>query len=389
MAGPGGPGGPGGKNVTVRILLVAHHHIDRRGGVGGITLALRDAMQAAGHSVEIFGFTEAFGGRALRGQRLRFPWSLAAFLRRNHRRFDIVDATTGDAWVWLAMRRNGPTIITRAHGLEHVAYVAVTRHRRNGEVDLPLRSRLYSGGYRLWEVGRSIAAADGVVMSNSLDATYAIGRWRLDAERVLVIENAVADALRRLPAPDAGTSAAMPLGLAFIGSWIPRKGTALLAAMMHALSERGKTFTLDVLGAGCSTERVLADFGPSIRSRVRVRPQYEPEELAGLVANAHVLIHPSWTEGYSVALMEGMACGLVPIATRSGGAAALLHDGRAGLLPQPATPQAFADAVCSLDADRARLHAFRLAAHAAAVEHSWTTIATRTLAFYDARHRPS
>ena len=44
---------------------------------------------------------------------------------------------------------------------------------------------------------------------------------------------------------------------------------------------------------------------------------------------------PSLAEGFSVALLEGMAAGAIPVATTVGGAAELITDGHDGFLVPP------------------------------------------------------
>jgi N-acetyl-alpha-D-glucosaminyl L-malate synthase BshA len=51
-----------------------------------------------------------------------------------------------------------------------------------------------------------------------------------------------------------------------------------------------------------------------------------------LIPKAHVLLLPSELESFGLAALEGMACGVVPIATRAGGVPELITDGVDGFL---------------------------------------------------------
>src|SRR5208282_4419822 len=55
-------------------------------------------------------------------------------------------------------------------------------------------------------------------------------------------------------------------------------------------------------------------------------------ELADLYAAADVFFLPSFSEGLSNALLEAMSSGLAPLASRVGGTAETVVDGRTGLL---------------------------------------------------------
>src|SRR5881397_3172961 len=108
----------------MRVLLCLHQRLDPDLGAPGATLALGAALQRRGCRVEYFSYDEAYG--QLREERarhqLRFPWRAATFLLRRARRFDVVDASTGDAWVWASLgrlRSARTALVTRSHGLEH------------------------------------------------------------------------------------------------------------------------------------------------------------------------------------------------------------------------------------------------------------------------------
>ena len=78
-----------------------------------------------------------------------------------------------------------------------------------------------------------------------------------------------------------------------------------------------------------------------------------------LIPLAHVLLMPSDLESFGLAALEGMACGVVPIATRVGGVPELITDGEDGFLETPGDIAAQAARVISLLKDE-QLH-YRMA----------------------------
>jgi glycosyltransferase involved in cell wall biosynthesis len=81
-------------------------------------------------------------------------------------------------------------------------------------------------------------------------------------------------------------------------------------------------------------------------------------DIAKLLNNFDVFALSSTTEGFSIACVEAMACGVPVIATRSGGPETIVEDGISGLLVPPAAPEAMAAAILRVAADpalRARL----------------------------------
>ena len=100
---------------------------------------------------------------------------------------------------------------------------------------------------------------------------------------------------------------------------------------MRLLEEGGLQFSLSLLGTGQS-QSALADFPAHLRDRISVIPQYANEDLPGLLADREILVFPSHSEGSSVALLEAMASGLAPLATRVGSAAETIDQGDDGRL---------------------------------------------------------
>jgi glycosyltransferase involved in cell wall biosynthesis len=68
-------------------------------------------------------------------------------------------------------------------------------------------------------------------------------------------------------------------------------------------------------------------------------------DTAPYLRAADVGVLPSRSEGLSVALLEGMSCGLPMVATAVGGTADALEDERTGLLVPPEDPPALAAAL--------------------------------------------
>ncbi|HEY2292273.1 MAG TPA: glycosyltransferase, partial [Thermoanaerobaculia bacterium] len=90
---------------------------------------------------------------------------------------------------------------------------------------------------------------------------------------------------------------------------------------------------------------------------------FEPE-IRDLLAISIALVHPSYSEGLGLAILEAMAVGLPVVATRCGGPEEIVEDGVSGLLVPPRDPPALAAALRRVLGDAAT--ARRLGAAAAA-----------------------
>lgn len=372
--------------APLRVLFVVHHRMHHAAGVTGATLALGAALEQRGHRVSYFGFDDAFGSRAGADipEMLRFPWYVARHLMRNAASYDVIDATTGDAWVWCSLGRRGggrTALVTRSHGLEHVLVADLRRRAAIGQVRLSRKYPLYHGGFRLWEVARSLRGADAQVFLNEADCEHAVHALGVTADTTVVMPNGLPE--RMLVSEPSGKIAREPgIALAFIGSWIPRKGTKAVVDMARALTTRNLPFHLRLLGTGTADDIVLSSFDAKSGGHVTVVRQFAPEELPMLLQGATVLLHPSWTEGFSLGLVEGMAAGLAPVATRSGGASTVIQHERSGLLLADESGDALASAVERLAGDTVLLTRMRAAARQSVQSLRWDSIAERTVAVY-------
>jgi glycosyltransferase involved in cell wall biosynthesis len=77
------------------------------------------------------------------------------------------------------------------------------------------------------------------------------------------------------------------------------------------------------------------------------------DDVAGLLAAADLVVHPSHADALPTALIHALAAGVPAVATRVGGIPEIVGDG-AGVLVPPAEPAALAAAVRALTGDPGR-----------------------------------
>jgi glycosyltransferase involved in cell wall biosynthesis len=109
---------------------------------------------------------------------------------------------------------------------------------------------------------------------------------------------------------------------------------------------------------GCRFVIVGEGAGEGLRRLHDLRQQLGLQEMvhfAGFRGDTVTVLHnfdlyllSSSSEGFSIACLEAMACGLPVVATRSGGPEEIIGDGDDGLLVPPASPEAMAGAVLKL-----------------------------------------
>jgi glycosyltransferase involved in cell wall biosynthesis len=333
--------------------MVTHHHLDRNAGAAGATLDLAEALRAADHDVDVFSLEDASPRtRSARTRDLQFGFASARYLRRAAGTgTDVVDAACGDAWPWSSRRPAGrPVLVTRVHGLEHVAYRESVSQAARESVPLSRAHRLYRGRIRLGQVTRSLRQSDTALFLNEGDRAYAIERLGVAAERTEVIPNGLPKTLLAQPAPDPS-----PLRrIAILGGYFRTKGSIDAERTLDVVLRHAPELSVSFLGTGCTQDEVLAAYAPELHDRIVVIPRF-----------------------------EAMACGLAPVAARNAGAVDLIDDGVNGLLTAIGDPPAGVAALERLVAHPDLLHRLRTAAQSSVQGLSWTAIAERMLSVYE------
>lgn len=158
--------------------------------------------------------------------------------------------------------------------------------------------------------------------------------------------------------------------LVFVGRLVSDKGVDRLICALGLLADRGVKPGLTVIGEG-------PEMSP-LRAQARRLGVIEQVRFVGrqvgvaLVAtlNAHrVLVVPSvWEEPFGVVVLEGLACGCVPLVARSGG----LPDavGNCGMVVARDDPAALAQAIETLLGEDSVLAAYRARAAAHLARHT-------------------
>jgi glycosyltransferase involved in cell wall biosynthesis len=371
----------------MRILFTIHHHLQSDAGAPGVTIDLGQAYAERGHEVEYISFDDLPRDLPERAKAVVFPHYVAFRLRmamRDGARQKVVDASSGDAWCWAAVLRRGPghdhLLVWRSHGLEHVVHRTTLNEAKSGRLTLSWKYPLYHGGFRLWEVATALRRSDLALFLNRAERDHAVERLGLPGERARVVPNGVRSSFLGQPFFDLPPEGSVRI--AQIGSYIERKGVAYGMPALASVLSRHRDVSISFLGTGCGEERVLADLHPAVHGQVRVVPAYPRDELPRLLEGHHIMFFPTLAEGFSTALIEAMACGLVPVATAIGANMEAVQDGSNGLIVPPRDTKALADALELLLTNRHLLTRLRRAAHTDAQRYGWHAVADRMLELY-------
>jgi glycosyltransferase involved in cell wall biosynthesis len=153
--------------------------------------------------------------------------------------------------------------------------------------------------------------------------------------------------------------------LLFVGNIIPRKGLHVLLKSLKG--SEADQFIINVVG---DTEMDPSYFESVCRQIkrdgltdfVRFKGTLRDSELAGCMKASHLLVMPSFYEGFGIVYLEGMGFGLPAIGTNCGGTKEIIRQGMDGFLVSPGDYAALREHLTRLAKDRQLLSEMSLAA---------------------------
>jgi glycosyltransferase involved in cell wall biosynthesis len=371
-------GSPRHPVASLRVLLSIHHDLSRDSGAAGVILRLTEEYRRLGHEVRTVSFDDLPARWPRVARMMAFPAHVARAMEAW--RPDVADCSSGDAALAYARAPARPMLrITHSHGLEHLASASERLEDLDAGRRTSLAKRLGRHGVRLHAVGQSFRRADLSLVLNEAEARFLCDRLAIAHHRIHRARLGT-DHAGIIPSPSWRRQ-----NVVQIGAYIPRKGIRQTAIAMTAVMRRWPDVAMLFLGTGTSGAAVREDFPPELHGRISVVPTYANAELPGLLADSAVCLMPSLFEGYGIAKLEAMACGVVPIVSDDPGAALDVTDGQDGLIVPRRNAAALEAAIAMLLTDRLRLAVMAGEAVRTASLFSWQAAASERLALY-ARH---
>lgn len=272
--------------------------------------------------------------------------------------------------------RDLPVDVLIQDELNHPSLVALNRWLRP-RVDYPLVSLIHllrfteprpawQQSFHRWVEKAYLTSVDAFIF-NSQDSQKQVERL-VGADRPSLIAYPAGDQLAATMEPESIIKRAResgPLRLLFLGNVIPRKGLHTLVETLDTLPR--DDFRLYVVGS----LTMAPAYVKQIRSQVETMglqdvihfegPQYDAD-LRGYVEHCHLLVMPSFYEGFGIVYLEGMSFGLPAIATTAGAAGEIIQHGENGSLIPPGDAQTLKARLRHLHENRDALVAMSLSA---------------------------
>ncbi len=368
----------------MKIVLVLHFPLDRNAGAAGVLFALADQFRSAGHQVATISH-DGLMWLPLIIRNLVFPFYVAAKLLLAHGGADVIEGGTGDCWIYylLRSRRKDTLHITFSQGLYRPLHDRLMRDRASGSAKVSWRYWLFHGSLELWQEALSMRVADCVYVLNAEERRYVVETLRVPSHRVAIVKNGLGEHFqRRAVSFPLSKPPADRVGIVQVGSYEDRKGIKTSVAATTRLLAARPTLAMAYLGTTCSAETTLADYPAQVSDRVFVVPRFHNAQLPEMLAPYQIFIMPSIYEGFGIAPLEAMACGLVPIVTAIAGPAEYIVHGKNGLVVPVDAPEALERAIARLIDDTALYTALQAGALATVASFSWQEVAQARLRDY-------
>lgn len=375
----------------MRVVLVSPEYSADAGGIGTNTSVTARALARLGLATWVItrgsgGVTQEGGVTVVRLPYRRPPLHsarmllallarrrIAAIAARLHP--DVVQASEWEAEAWWIARRGLAPVVTRLatptylveelnHGRPRRAS-ALTRYlerdqaRRSAAVFAPTRAIAE-------RVGDDWGLAEVKVIPNAIDIA--------EVERLGASEPPI-DLPHR--------------SLVFIGRLERRKGIQTLGAALPRFLAAHPDVHAFAIGRdpGAHGGDAGDDFRQAVRpvaERVHLLGELPRAAALAVVARADVVVLPSLWESFGYVCLEAMALGRPVVASRTGGFAQMVDEGRTGWLVTPGDEDELTEALVAAFSDRARLEAYGAAGRRRAMEWDADRVVGRIVELYEA-----
>ena len=244
---------------------------------------------------------------------------------------------------------------------------------------------------------RVAACADAIVCATTHEERFLIEHYGADPARLRVVPCGIdlnlfgpagrpsAQAILRQRAPQLRVDDGP--GILFVGRLEPLKGADLLVRALPSINHDLKP-ALWIVGGDERDQhererlRTLAQ-EHGVGSQVRFLNAAPRSLLPDLYRAAAVCAMPSYYESFGLVAVEAMAVGTPVVATRVGGLASTVSDGRTGLLVDARQPESFAAALERLLEDPTLRERMGTTAAVAMNRFAWPRVAEGILCIYD------
>lgn len=222
------------------------------------------------------------------------------------------------------------------------------------------------------------ACADRIVCISESSRADLIHYFGVDEDRTVVVHHGFSKLESVVGEPFISSPAKLPYAL-YVGSRAAYKNFSTLLDALSLI--RFGDLQLVVAGGGPLTASESEKIGRlGLRSRVRVQPQPQDEELAALYRGASMFVYPSLYEGFGFPPLEAMYAGCPAVVSRTSALPEVC--GGAAFYFDPHSAEALADLIDRMCTDEEFRISKRQLGFMQVKQYTWERTAAETLAAY-------
>lgn len=337
----------------LKILIVARGTLTNVLGTLKVHYELKEEYERQGHQVDVLDysiiypnginvFTKIFGEL----DTIKF-WR---YLKQNAKKYDVIDANSECVVYPKESFGFGGVLLVRSHGIRPVYDDAMKIESYRKELVIEntnVKFKTKIGNiYRyiqkkpgLKEFEASVKYADLVHCLNNQEYEYFLNHG-VSIKKLLLIPNALSDNL--INSLNKETATNKTNSICFIGSWTIRKGIKDINSILIFIRKHIDIERFFLLGGYYEKDYTKKDFDNTNQNILKIIPNFEPNELPKLIKNCKVGLFPSYVEGFPLAVVEQLACGIPVVAYRVPGPTDILENLDKTLLIEPGDKEGFA-----------------------------------------------
>jgi len=329
----------------LKILLVSRHFWGNNMGIPKVFFDFKHEYELKGHQVDTLSYEDLYPkGQSIFDKVVGpvYHELILKYLKINASKYDIIEANYKCVpYPKTAFNFDG-VLLFRSHGLPQVykIYEDIPPYKNvleDHHESIRFKTRIgniYRGIQRkvgLKELNASIEHADIVHALNGAEYKF-LSENGVPKERLVLLPNGLED--KYIEEATALNVENKGNNISFLASWTLRKGITELNEILNTIASEVEVEEFHLLGGYQSKEVVLRQFKKENYSKLKITPKFEQVELIPLLSNSKVGVFPSYVEGFGLAVLEQLACGIPVVAYRVPGPTDILEELDSSLLIQ-------------------------------------------------------
>jgi glycosyltransferase involved in cell wall biosynthesis len=302
-------------------------------------------------------------------------WGMLQQVRKatQSKKADAVLFFGGEAWLaaqYLGLFKPSIKRLHHSNGIEPVYATATASFSNSNKT-----------GYKIiGQVSRkSFSNMHGIVLHNIHDSEWLQQYMQIKQERILYVPIPLPQIMLSLQNPSIQQR---PKTIGFCGSWMLRKGSDIVVAVMNKLLVQFPDWELYIIGQP-SNFNVKEHFAADVCQQINIVPMITSKEgMIDMLQQIRIMFLPSRLESFGLVFTEAMACGCVLVAGKTGFNYTIKDE---AIIIEGADVAAYENAISQLMSNEKYCSDIASKGYQLVQELNWSSIEAKYLSFINSR----